>query len=123
MTHTGRLSPFAWYVTAALLVGTTAWSALNGGSSTVVAADPQTLAEAKELRFRARTLHERGELGEAIVVASRAAELAPSDPRSRALLGAMQSLAGRTREVCSRRAACIIHAAGDPTGCRGKKEQ
>ena len=120
MTQLGRPSPTAWYVTAAVLVATTAWSAVHGSASASIEADQRIVAEAKELRLRARTLHERGELGEAIDVASRAAEIAPTDPRSRAMLRAMQTLTGRTREACARRASCIIRAAGDPTGCRGE---
>jgi Flp pilus assembly protein TadD len=49
---------------------------------------------AERLRSRARALSDRGELGEAIDVATRAVELAPDDPQSWAVLGYLHLRAG-----------------------------
>jgi hypothetical protein len=55
--------------------------------------------DAEQLRSQALELRERGEVGEAIEVAARAAELAPHDARSWAVLGCLHSLAGHRDEA------------------------
>jgi hypothetical protein len=70
--RTARTHTIVWYVTAAVLVAFTAWPARPAASHTA-----ELRAEAKQLRERAQSLSERGELGEAIVLAVRADELDP----------------------------------------------
>jgi hypothetical protein len=118
VTHRQRPSAVAWYVTAGLLVASTAWSGLRAPSGATSEDALRPRAEASQLRLRARLLQERGELGEAIDVAARAAMVAPTDPRSHALLGALQSLGGHTHQMCARYTACVIRADGDDSGCR-----
>jgi hypothetical protein len=81
MTHSSRTSPgraartrtLTWYVTAAVLVAISAWPASPDASLPSRTAEQR--AEARELRERAQSLSERGELGEAIVLAVRADQL------------------------------------------------
>jgi hypothetical protein len=87
MTHSTRRPPgraardrtLTWYVTAAVLVAVSAWPARPDASLASPTAEQR--AEAKELRQRAQSLSERGELGEAIFLAVRADQLDPDEAR------------------------------------------
>jgi hypothetical protein len=56
---------------------------------------------ARSLRERAHQLVERGEIGEAIDLATVAADLAPEDPESWLLLSAVHSAAGHGQQTIS----------------------
>jgi two-component SAPR family response regulator len=65
-----------------------------------------------ELRARARHLFERGEVGEAIELAERAADLAPWEAESWGLLSALHSAAGHPQDAHRIYLWCIVRAAG-----------
>jgi hypothetical protein len=72
-----RARTLTWYVTASVLVAISAWPSSHDHA--ISAASRR--AEARELRERAQSLSERGELGEAIDLAVRADELDPGEAR------------------------------------------
>jgi hypothetical protein len=69
-----------------------------------------TAPGADELRARVRDLCQRGEVGEAIQVAERAADLAPWDAESWALLSAVHSAAGHPHDALRIHLICIARA-------------
>lgn len=77
--RTARTHAIVWYVTAAVVVAFSAWPARADRPAASHTA--QLRAAAKELREQAQSLSERGELGEAIVLAARADELDPDPAR------------------------------------------
>ena len=74
---------------------------LGAAVISVVAAEPRTAGAdaantaAQDLRTRAEHLAVRGEVGEALDLATLAANLSPNDPESWRLLAKMHSAAGR----------------------------
>lgn len=64
---------------------------------------PRDEQPARALRDEARRLRERGELGEAIVVANRLIAVAPDDAEARQLMRELQSLSSGTAPASSRR--------------------
>jgi hypothetical protein len=81
---------------ASTFVSTPRPPAVARAPSAVLAPDDVT---ARDLRDRAQRLVERGEVGEAIDLATIAANLAPQDPESWRLLSAVHSAAGHRQDT------------------------
>lgn len=75
-----RRHTIGWYVTAGALLTISVWPTTHV-HPLLAPRTPEQRAAARELRERAQSLSERGELGEAIVYAIRADELDPDDAR------------------------------------------
>src|SRR5260221_11476329 len=65
---------------------------------------------AKAMRAHAHQLAEQGDVGEAIEAADQAAQLAPGEAESRAVLAHLHTIAGHTREARAIEIWCVARA-------------
>jgi hypothetical protein len=68
--------------------------------------------EPQRLRARALELAERGDIGEALELADRAADLTPAEPEPWSLLGGLHAAAGHPREARRIYLWCVVRTAG-----------
>jgi Flp pilus assembly protein TadD len=89
------------WIAATCILGAAIAAAGSSPSPQPAAAPAPDEVAARGLRERAQQLVERGEVGEAIDLATVAANLAPDDPESWLLLSAVHSAAGHRQRAAS----------------------
>lgn len=113
-----------WWTAAAVLGLWVAYDVVrvsHPSSGGCRAADSRALMT--EVRARTYRLFARGEVGEAIAVATEAAGTAPEEPRAWALLGEMHAVAGHPRAARASYAACRNRATTrDANVCSARPE-
>ncbi len=104
-------------------------TAVIAGARMIVAGDSNDSSDAPlcareaaaAVRAQSQRLLERGEIGEALELASSASKLAADDAESWLLLGSLHALAGHEGESRSSYEACVrLATRGDVEACRAK---